>query len=255
MRHFRYFLFILSSFTISSCDNLTEEIHINADGSGEYVFYTDMIPGIRKMTSEMYMLFEDTLSDDAIAESLEDSVWKDFPEVFDSIIDYSEILPDSVLSIPENKEMIQKMKFFIEGGRSKGYVNMGFRFGFKDLSELQEVLKKVEDNQHSSGAGGGMMPELDEMRTDVKYEMKENVLKRKTVFLSKPDFQQTDLEMLKLFMADAKMKTMVYMPQKVKTLTGSNAQKLSDTIAVFEYSMLDYIMGKTSSDFEIVMEK
>jgi hypothetical protein len=255
MKHLRYFVFILASFALSSCDNITEEIHINADGSGEYVIYTDMIPGIRKMTSEMFMLFEDSASADSGAESLEDSIWKDFPDVIDSIIDYSEILPDSVLAIPENKELVEKMKFFMEGGRSKGYVNMGFRFGFKDLSELSEVLKKVEDNQHSSGAGGGMMPELDEMRTDVKYELKENVLKRKTVFLSKPDFQQTDLEMLQMFMADAKMKTIVHTPGKVKTVTGSNAQKLSDTSVALEYNMLDYIMGKASSDFEIVMEK
>lgn len=255
MKRLRYLFFILAASSLNSCDNLTEEIHINADGSGEYVFYTDMIPGIRKMTSEMFMLFEDSMTDESIVESLEDSIWKDFPDAFDSIIDYSEILPDSVLSDPENQEVIKKMKFFMEGGRSKGYVNMGFRFGFKDLSELEDVLKKVEDNQHSSGAGGGMMPELDEMRTDIKYELKENVLKRKTVLLSKPDFQQTDIEMLELFMADAKMKTIVHTPEKVKTVTGSNAQKLSDTSVMFEYNMLDYIMGKASSDFEIVMEK
>jgi len=255
MKHLSNFFFILAAFSLNSCDNITEEIHINADGSGEYIFYTDMIPGIRKMTSEMFMLFEDSASASSGAESLEDSIWKDFPDVIDSIIDYSEILPDSLLSIPENKELIEKMKFFMEGGRSKGYVNMGFRFGFKDLGELSEVLKKVEDNQHNSGAGGGMMPELDEMRTDVKYELKENVLKRKTVFLSKPDFQQTDIEMLKMFMADAKMKTIVHTPTKVKTVTGSNAKKLSDTSVALEYNMLDYIMGNASSDFEIVMEK
>lgn len=255
MKSLRYLLLFLATTSLYSCDNITEEIYINPDGSGEYVFYTDMIPGITKMTTEMAILFQDSLSSDSLDLSLEESIWKDFPDVIDSIIDYANIIPDSVLSDPENKEIIEKMKFFMEGGRSKGYVNMGFRFGFKDFAELEDVLKKVEDNQHGGGAGGGMMPELDEMRTAIEYELKENVLKRKTIFLSKPDFQQTDVEMLKLFMADAKMKTIVHTPKKVKTASGTNAKKLTDTSVMFEYDMLEYILGKTSSDFEIVMEK
>lgn len=255
MKNLRYLLLFFTSATLYSCDNITEEIYLNPDGSGEYVFYTDMIPGITKMATEMSMIFQDSLSSDSSEIFLEESIWKDFPDVIDSVIDYANIIPDSVLDDPANKEIIEKMQFFMEGGRSKGYVNMGFRFAFKDFSELEDILKKVEDNQHGSGAGGGMMPELDEMRTSIQFEFKDNMFKRKTTFLSKPDFAQTDVEMLKLFMADAKMRTIVHTPHKVKTAKGINAKKLTDTSVMFEYDMLEYILGNTSSDFEIVMEK
>src|SRR5687768_3951249 len=100
MKHIRYLLLSLASFTLYSCDNITEEIYINDDGSGEYVFYTDMIPGITKMTTEMAVLFADSLSGDSLEASLNDNIWKDFPDVLDSIIDYANIIPDSVLSDP-----------------------------------------------------------------------------------------------------------------------------------------------------------
>jgi len=256
MKFFRNFFLLLTGFAFSSCDNLTEEIYINDDGSGKYVFYSDLIPGIRKMTAEMVHLYQDSTADEmTLGQLLDENVWKDFPDVIDSVLDYSQIIPDSILDEPGNREIFEKMEFFMEGGRSRGYVNTGFRYEFRDFSELENMLKKVEDNQKNSGGpAGGVLPGLDKMKTDINYTLQNNVLSRRTVFLNKPELQQSDVEMLKMFMDGAKMKTIVHLPRKVKEVKGIHLVKKEDKTVSFQYSMLDYMLGNTSNDFEIVME-
>ena len=257
MKNIRYFFICLAVAAFSSCDNITEEMHINADGTGQYAFYSDMIPGISMMASSMANLFnEDSTMEPASGnDALDELIWKEFPDVIDSAIHYSEFVPDSVIMDDESKVLIQKMDFFMEGGRSKGYVNMGFRYNFPDFDDLERVLKKVEENQQSSGAGGGMMPGLDEMKTEIKYSMKENVISRRTVFINQPDLKETDTEMLKMFMGEATMKTIVHLPRKVKDAKGAGLKTINGKTVTFEYTLLEYMFGSVSGDFDITMEE
>jgi hypothetical protein len=59
---------------------------------------------------------------------------------------------------------------------------------------------------------------------------------------------------LRKMVGDAKMKTVLHLPRKVKEVKGANLVSKEDKKVVFEYSMLEYFEGKVNTDFEIIME-
>jgi len=257
MKTLRILLLAVAVLSLHSCDNITEEIHLNEDGSGECKFYSDMIPSIRLMATQFSGILGDSTEVDTVQnEDIEAYIWKDFPEGnIDSSFSYLELADsaENATLTPEKRKLMERIVGFMEGGKEKGYMNMGAKFSFRDLQDLQTLSEALQDNQkNETEMPGG--DALNELQTDTRYSLKEGVFARKTKFISKPKVNGEELEAYQM-MFGGKMKTIVHLPKKVVSAKGENISLKEDRKVTLEYSMLDYILGKTSGDFEIVMEK
>lgn len=263
MKTLRYLLLSIAVLSLHSCDNMTEEIHLNENGSGEYKIYADMIPSMRMMASQFAGMLGDTAQTEEINETddaaLGEFIWKDFPAGdIDSVFDYKEMIDSADAADPANKELLERMKGFMEGGREKGYLNMGAKIAFRDMADLQYITKKIEDNQKKDAGGDEAemlgMGGLDDLKTETKYAMKGGVFSRATKFISKPKINGDEMGMYQMMFGMGKVKTVIYLPEKVKEVKGEHLALKEEKKVVFEYSMLDYMLGKVTNDFEIVME-
>lgn len=244
-------LFIFIAFGLFSCDNLTEEIHVNKDGSGTYKMYSDMVPSVRKMVIQMRNIDNDS---DSNSKSVDELVWADFPGKIDSTIDFTKDVPDSEWADPAKKKILEKINGFMEGGRQKGYVNVGIKYHFKDPDELDKLMNLIEENRNSS-EGGSLLPNFYESSTDVNYEMNGRKFIRKTEMTKKPELEKSEEATLEAMFVGAKMRTIVHMPGKIKKVKGDHILEIKDSTVTFEYSILKSIKGEINSDFEIIMEK
>lgn len=264
MKPLRCLLLFAAILSLHSCDNMTEEIHLNEDGSGEYRIYADMIPGIRMMATQMSDLLSDSTDASQTEQmneaAIEESIWKDFPEgEIDSVFDYREMLDSAELADPKNEEWLDRMKGFMQGGREKGYLNTGVKIDFKNMDDLQAITKKIEDNQKKDGGGNEAtemmgMGKMSDLKTETKYALKSGVFTRTTKVLRKLEVKEEEMGMYQMMFGMGKVKTVIHLPKKVKAVKGEHIALKEDNKVVFEYPMLDYILGKITNDFEIVME-
>lgn len=234
-----------------------EEIYLNKDGSGEYMVYTDMIPMMTEMMSFGSMMGEEEDPSDSL--SLEDKIWRDFPsESIDSTERLSNMMPDSMMEDPELKAMYEKMFFFMEGGREEGYVNMGIKFDFKNISELGEMQKLAQKNQSmmgggalGEGGGGSDMPDMDTGEMEVDYKWAKKNFSRTTTYTRKPELDSETEMGLRMFMNDATMTTIIHLPKKVKKATGENVVKVDGNKVILEYDVMESMKGNVNTDFQV----
>ncbi len=263
MNTLRYLLLCLAVLSLHSCDNMTEEIHLNENGSGEYKVYADMIPGIRMMATQISGLLGDSTGQEQMEQvddaAINEYIWKDFPEgEIDSVFDYRDALDSADVADPKNKELLDRMKGFMQGGREKGYLNMGAKMNFRDMADLQALTRQIEDNQKKEAGGGENdmlgMGGLGDMKTETKYAMKGGVFTRATKIISKPKIKEDEMGMFEMMFGTGKITTIVYLPKKLKAVKGEYLVLKEENKVVFEYPMMDYMLGKVTNNFEIVME-
>lgn len=255
------FLFVAVVALTWSCGTITEEISINEDGSGEYKAYSDLIPSMKKMTLGMVKMFAETdsvkknMSEEELLKSLEDEIWKDFPDEVDSTFTNDDMVPDSIKNDPAKKKILDKMVGFMQGGKSKGYMNVGISYKFSDFKDLEEFLKILETSQKKKSGLNENMADFARAETEVDYTFSKGKFSRKTKILNKPDIEESQMSMIQMMMGDSKIKTIIHLPKNVKKVKGDNIIENKGKTVVFEHSLMDMVMGKSNSDFEITLKK
>lgn len=264
MNHFRHnslfmkflkFLIIALSFTfLYSCDNATEEIYLNADGSGEYKMYSDMVPTMVQMMG-MFAAMDTTFqgSTEELNASIAEKIWEDFPSEVDSIMPPKESDRGKYQDDPRKLELFDKMEGFMYGSKKRGYMNTGMRFKFKNMKELNEYMVMVNDQSADSGTG--------DLKVDMNYAYKRKCLKRVCNYSKiEPETEEEKAEaemkngvmdgMMEMF-ANSKATTIVHLPKNVKSVEGPGIKEKTDKVVIFEYSMLDILSGEADTNFEI----
>ena len=240
-----------------SCDNITEEIYLNEDGTGEYIVYSDMIPAIRNMAIRMSTMFADdsaSINQDSLMMAVEESIWEDFPEEVDSVFDYSSTVPDSIKSDPKHLKILEKTQGFMKGGKSKGYVNTGARLTFDDLSELEDFFDLMQESQNKSQDEGDPFSGK-YTQSKVAYQLANNVFSRKTTIIKKPDLTKVEVAMMVMFMPEGKFRTIVHLPKNAKSVTGDHLAEIKGNQAIFEYGVSETMTAEVNTDFEIIFEE
>ena len=252
----------LALFT-QGCSNLTEEITINADGSGEYKAYTDMIPGMREMSMKMMTMFSQmdttqTINMDSLKMVVEAKVWEEFPNEVDSLIDFSSQIPDSIKNNPEYAPFVKKAQGYMQGGKEKGYLNMGVRYPFDNFTDLGAFHKFTDKNKSVAGGGrqANALSPLADMKTEVSYSWVKNKITRTTKVIDRPEIDHETMAMLLMMIPkDAKVKTIIHLPKPVKSATGDNLSKAEGKMVIFEHPLIGLFSGEANTDFEIIMKR
>lgn len=257
---FRIAAIIVLVYSTSSCVNLSEEITLNEDGTGEYSMYSDMVATQVEMAVQMGMMFagEQEVDMDSMRAVMLAKTWEDMPENVDSLHTAFEV-PDSLRGDPDLEAMLEKFEGFTKGSKEEGFINTGVRFAFSDMGDLNEMHHLMSNYQEKreEEKGGGMGPKIDAGKQTLKFDFDGNTFKKTTDWETEPDIQGEELKMMENIMKEAKFTSIVHLPRKMKSVDKTHLKEVSEDgkTLIFEYSMLDMIMGETDHDFEIVLEK
>lgn len=261
-QYIKLLAFFLIALFLQSCDNMTEEIYLNEDGSGEYMLYSDMIPSMEKMAIEMARMFQDmdstgeikNMTDKELAEMMSEQIWAEMPEEIDSILDITQELPDSVKNNPQKMAIIEKTTMFMKGGKAKGFLNTGVKYPFQNLEELETFSSMLQEQQKGDNQLSQMGVDAGEMK--VNYSFANNVFSRTSTYTKTPE-NNMDEEQKELLqkMLGGNVKTIIHLPKKVKKVAGDNVKDKEAKTVTFEYNLLESTLGKVNTDFSIKMKR
>lgn len=251
MRLIKFLFICLAAYLMVSCDNITEEIHLNEDGSGQYAVYSDIIPGMKK-SMELFAAFDTTSTNKSPEEKLkkiEDELWADFGEEVDT--SFSDENAIASITDPKEKAMMEKMKIFMKGKRKDGFLNSGMRFDFASLDELNHLVNVLGDSQKEDAELG-----MDFGESKAEYKVGKKLFSRKTTIFRKPELNAEANAGLAMLMGDGgTYTTIIHLPKNVKSVVGESMIEKDTRKVVFQYDLMDIIKGKTNTDFEIKLKR
>ncbi|MEO1053064.1 MAG: hypothetical protein AAFX87_20690 [Bacteroidota bacterium] len=254
MNKFKLLSLLFLALSLYSCGTLTEEIKINEDGSGEYKAYANLIPGIAEFVKLQISESDPDLDlskpelNDSLKLMFQEMFWRDLPDEVDSTLDLSKEIPDSIFSNPEYKDIINKLSGFLRGNKDELELNTGLEYRFdndKDLTSLFDFLRQSQVNETQSGS----------IKAYVSIEIKGSKVIRKTKIPKSERLPDSEIEKIEQMVSEGKVRTVVYLPRKVKKVKGDCIVKTEDKVVVIEYNLLEYLKGEVNTDFEITMEK
>ncbi len=207
------------SILITSCQ-FTEEITINKNGSGKYNLNVDM----GGMMSSMSGLKEN------------DSI-KSEPEKLDTIIHIKDILETKKDSISKlsaaDKEIINAigdMKMQIRMDEAKNIMLMDFILDFKNISEIDDIRKKMEKAQQIQENKGEDKEQIE--NHVIEYSFNKKKFERKVIMKELTAEEQEKFEenqgQYNMFLSGSKYILIYNFPKKIKKVNYPNVKYSSN---------------------------
>lgn len=243
-----------------SCDNVTEEIYLNTDGSGEYKIHVDVVPGMTQMMGGiMAMDTTSERSDEELEALIQDQIWEDHPSgVVDSIYGYDQVSLDSMPDNPEAMAFAQSVKLFIKGTREENFLNYGVKFNFKNINQLNDFMKlmsKENEKADKDDSNFALAGTNKNVKVDTAFKYKKRCLKRSQRYTTIKEQDPKEVEGLRKLFGEGIARTIVYLPKNVKSVKGNGITEKTDDKVVFEYNIVEMSLGNVDTDFEIKLEK
>ncbi|WP_370089339.1 hypothetical protein [Ekhidna sp.] len=233
--------------TFFSCASITEEIYLNADGSGEYLVYSDVISSTQSMMMGMMSGMYPDASEDSLRQIVDEQIWAEFPAEIDSIIDFSGRVPDSIKNDPAKKKYLDKMEMFMKGSKAERYLNSGMRFSFRSIEDLQGFQDFMNENQTATSGGMGMeMPSV-----NVKYSFDANSFSRVSDMEIKMDENDSSMLVLGELLKGSKSRLILHLPRKVKSVSKGLVVDQSGKDVIFEFDLIKVLNGEQSTDVKV----
>ncbi|MEQ9467636.1 MAG: hypothetical protein RLN88_09500 [Ekhidna sp.] len=232
---------------LTSCANITEEIYLNEDGSGEYLVYTDVISSTRAMMMGMMSSFYPDASEDSLRQIVDAQIWKDFPAEVDSIIDFSTRVPDSIKNDPAKKKYVEKMVMFMKGSREEAFLNSGMSFRFDNIEDLQGFQDFMNENQTATGGGMGMdMPDV-----QVTYSFNGNMFSRTSTPFESVDMNDSTMMMLNTMLEGAKSRLILHLPKPAREVSQDQLMEQNGKDVIYEFDLIKVINGEQTTDVKV----
>jgi hypothetical protein len=210
-RTLRVALLALTALCCTSCFNIEEEIYLNRDGSGRYAISVDMSAMMEMMSAFM---------------SQEESGETD---MFGSL--------DSTLEAQASA--LRGMAGISNVSHSREEARFKLLFDFRDVSTLNRAL---QETQGASEQTGGLLQNSNFTWTPKSFERAAVDMKAN---MENAEIDEQSMEMARMFLADAKYKTILHLPGSAKKMTNKDAVISADKRTVtFDATFLDLLDGK-----------
>lgn len=225
-------------FGLTACFDITEEVHLNRDGSGKYAINVDMSG-----------MFKDPFMKGMVAESLQQQGGEANMEK-DTVI-YFKDEPKLAEMDPQDRKVLEKVVMNMVMSESQEKMMITMSLPFSDISEINQMTQALQkmDTGGDMGnfLGNGMMTSPGGAAS---FSLAKGKLKR--AVLPVPDKMEEDENMafMKMFLESANYKTVYHLPGKVKKATFQNAEVSGNTVTVTT-PLLDVVEGKAKIDGEI----
>jgi len=219
MKKAAYLLILFISITFTSCQ-FTEEITLNKNGSGQYKLNMNMSAMMGAM-SEM---------------GQNDSIKKE-KEKIDSTFYMKDIIEqnkDSIAQLSKDQQLaiesVKDFKMHIHLDEEKGEMQYDFILDFKNLSELDNIKRKVEKAQKLQDKKGDSEESIE--NHDIFYTYSKKHFTRKVVMKNLTEEEQeiynAKMEESKMFLGGSMYKLIYHFPKKIKNVNYKETQFSSD---------------------------
>ncbi len=225
-------------FTTTGCFDIVEEIFLNKNGSGKYLVTMDM----SAMFSDPFMksMMEESLKEETGATEL--SMEKDTTIFFRDV-------PEAADLSAAERQLIQNALMKLTMSEEKGQMLIRMELPFnniEDINKIGQVMDKIGASQQMGGLGGGMMT-----GSTALFAMKKNTLTRLPAPKAAPtEDEEESMEMMKMFLGEAKYTTIYHLPGKVRKAGIPGAKVEGDKVTV-SASLLDMMDGKAKIEGDI----
>lgn len=211
------------------------------------MIYSDVISSTRSMMVGMMSSLYPDASEDSLMQVIDAQIWADMPNEVDSLIDFSSRVPDSIRNDPEKQKYLDRMEMFMRGSREKGYLNSGMSFKFDAVSDLEDFLEFMSDNQSATGEGMGMdLPNM-----NVRYDFDGNSFSRTTLMDENLEVSDSTMMMLQTMLADSKSRLIIHLPKNVKKASKDQLVETKGKDVVYEFDLLKVINGEQTTDVKV----
>ena len=215
MKNSKLLIIAFIAIVLTSC-HFTEEITLKRNGSGIYKLNVDMSAMIGAM--------------DGMAQN--DSIKKE-PKKMDSVFYMKEIIKlhkDSISKLSKAEkaslEAIKDLKMRIQLNEETGKMLMDFIVDFKNLSELDDIKKKVEKAQQLQDNKGSDEKKIE--NHEVRYFYNKKKFIRKVIMKDLPmeDQERYEKELKKsdMFISGSIYRLVYHFPKKIKNVNFPNVQ-------------------------------
>ncbi len=259
MKKLIYLLVGFCMLSMTSCIDIVEEMFLKKNGSGKYVITMDMSALMEAGTKEMLedMMKEEGADENEPAMDMEQ----------DTTIYFSEA-PDSIRNKFSHPEILDKVYVSIKMSEKEEKMIMQFAIDFDKLKEVDYFLKDLDKLQASNdipgglggatgddgkgGGGGGLLPTSSGANGLFK------LVKRKFTRLPGDKMEESmnseELQMAKMFFADASYTTIYHFPGKIKKTTMENAQIDGKKLTIVT-PLIDILEGKAKLEGDICFKR
>lgn len=234
------FLTLAMSFFMTSCFDMVEEIYLNRNGSGKYVY-----------TIDMSSLMSDPMMGQIMAQSMNEQMGTETLEI-DSVIRFSEMEQAPASFTAEEKALFNKieMNLLMSQSKGKGIITISFPFDkMSQVNQFNALLSKLQ-NEGDGGslgmAGMGMSPITSEFSVNGK------TFNRKTTSTGKPSDQMDEetLSMARMMFTEATLKTIYHLPGRVRSTTLKEAAVDGKTVTT-TFNLMDILDGNVDYNGQI----
>lgn len=228
------------SLFLTSCFDIVEEVYLNRNGSGKYLY-----------TIDMSALLSDPMMGQIMAQSMSEQMGSDELEI-DSLIRFADMEEPPASLSAEEKAIFNRIEMNILMSQSggKGIITITVPFDkIGQINQFNEMLSKLQSEGDSGGlgmAGMGMSPVTSEFSVNGK------TLGRSTTSTGKPSDQMDEetLSMARMMFTEAKLKTIYHLPGKVRSTTLKDASTEGSTVST-TYNLMDILDGKVDYNGQI----
>lgn len=246
-RFLTIFSFVLFT-TLFGCQ-FSENIYINADGSGKMEFTFDgsllMQMAGDQMGGTQEKAIDSTFSFKELFHTMRDSISK-LPEEEQQKLKRLEPFSMHMVMNPETSEM--RYDLFTD---------------FNKVSELQDMFKAMKSfgdisgNAHASEANNPLAALGGDESTSLDYNYDGKIFKRTAKIIDREAYKQvTDsLEQMTMMFASSTYKLNYHFPKRIKSVSNDNAMFSDDRKSfTIEFGFMDYMTDPEALNLEVVLE-
>ncbi len=255
-------LLLLFTVVFNGCIDVVEEIVFKKDGSGNYVMNFDM----SKMMSMLGgMDIGSMLGGEEGEAAPKDPQEKKDPIVVDTTISFKSMIAERGMEL-DRADLWEKVVMKMKMDQTKGIMRMKIAFDFDNAEDINYIQSNLGKLSQDEGGASGVAPGLDGLMgmmntgTD-KIAFKKRTFTRSSTPKEKSEKSENDemaqqMEMMKMFMADASYKTIYRFPRRVKSVSNKNSKIADDKkTVVTELNFLELMDGKVKTDNKIKLKR
>jgi hypothetical protein len=236
----------LSLFSLTSCIDMLEELHLNKDGSGTY-----------NITFDMSGLFSDPMMKGMLEEMMQNqdglNLEGGLSQEMDTLIRFAD-LPASELQKLDRPEFWKQVSMrMVMSERQKAF-KTELKLDFSSLDDIDYFYKNLDKIGQNNGGGamGGGMTEF--LPSGGLFKLSKRNLQRLPAPKPSNSMNEEEMSMAKMFFSAATYKTVYHLPGRVAKTNIPGAEVTGNTVTI-NNSFLDIMEGRTKLEGEIKFKK
>lgn len=228
-----FLILALLPLLLASCFDVLEEIYLEKNGKGQYLYTIDMSALMDESMKELLQGATEEGEENGL-EGVE----------IDSVVYFKDSDPETLKKM-DKPEIFERAFMKIQMSDEQDKMVMQFGLDFENVNEisyfLQHIDKLMGESMEGNPMSGGLLPSSD--AAEMFMQKGKKLTRLGSLALGGEDVSDDDMGMLSMFMESATFRTVYHLPGAVKKTSIPNAVIDGNTLMV-ESSMLEIMKGE-----------